>query len=127
MVRISGQAKLFFFRFPSLFFSVYLHLNNNFYHCRYFKNDFMTLLIIYFFAYAHTFTISFFAKLNYFKKSDRLSENPAPLYTTLNLGRKRFGFIYVAQDSHSSGDSEDSVVPNSQMNIVCNVLHQSIF
>ena len=69
-----------------------------------------------------------FAKtVNYFKKSDRLSENPAP-FIYYSDSRKETVWIYIyALDSHSSGDSEDSVVPNSQMNIVCNVLYQNIF
>ena len=86
MIRISGWPN-FFFRFPSLFFPCICILTLHFYHCRYFKNDFMTLETIYFFEYAHTLTLFFF-----YKNCDRLSENLPALYTTLTTGRKRFGF-----------------------------------
>ena len=57
----------------------------------------MTLLTIYFFAYAHTLTLFFFAKtVNYFRKSDRLSENPAP-FIYYSKSRKETVWIYIGR------------------------------
>ena len=60
----------------------------------------MTLLTIYFFAYAHTLTLLlffFFANtVNYFKKSDRLSENPAP-FIYYSKSRKETVLIYIGR------------------------------
>ena len=57
----------------------------------------MTLLTIYFFAYADTLTLFFFAKtVNYFKKSDRLSENPAP-FIYYSKSRKETVWIYIGR------------------------------
>ena len=58
----------------------------------------MTLLTIYLFAYAHTLTLFFFfffAKtVNYFKKSDRPSENPSP-FIYYSKSRKETVWIYI--------------------------------
>ena len=63
----------------------------------------MTLLTIYFFAYAHTLTLLllFFFFLcaktvNYFKKSDRLSENPVP-FIYYSKSRKETVWIYIGR------------------------------
>ena len=56
----------------------------------------MTLLTSYFFAYAHTLTLFFAKTVNYFKKSDRLSENPAPsIY--YSKSRKETVWIYIGR------------------------------
>ena len=61
----------------------------------------MTLLTVYFFAYAHTLTLLllfffFLQKLNYFKKSDRLSENPAP-FIYFSKSRKETVWIFIGR------------------------------
>ena len=57
----------------------------------------MTLLTIYFFAYAHTLTLFCLQKtVNYFKKSDRPSENPAP-FIYYSKSRKETIWIYIGR------------------------------
>ena len=93
----------FFSRFPSLFFFFFFVVFVcifAFKHYIFIIADTlkMTLLTIYFFAYAHTLTLLFLAKtVNYFKKSDRLSENPAPSIYYSKSVRKETVWIYIGR------------------------------
>ena len=122
----SPDGQTFFTDFLLFFFFVYLHFNITFLSLQIFKN--------WFYDFYKLFTsLNMLIHLHYFfftKTAKLLPEikptvgNPCPLYILLWLQEWNGLDFYRSHDSHSSGDS---IVPNSQMNIVCNVLHQNIF
>ena len=65
----------------------------------------------------------------YKKNTEIISRHQSDYRKTLGLltpVKKRFTLIKGALDSRPSGLSEDSVLPNSQVNIVCDVIYQKI-
>ena len=90
----SQDGQTFFSDFLLSLFPYIWILILHFYHCRYFKNDFINYLILWICAYTY---IIFLQKLwNYFKKSDRLSENPAP-FIYYSDSRKETVWIYIGR------------------------------
>ena len=65
---------------------------------------------------------------NYFKKSDSLSENPAP-YIYYSDFSKETVWIYIGRTGFTLFRRFRRLrrAPSSQMNIVCSVLQQNIF